>query len=108
MACACLEVLAHLNADLPRSGEGPVSVDSTHEEAAHDGKVERIEGGFEGDDAQVCLFCVLGQIHCAYGGCSDVQQLSVGSLVCCLHPRQTILSAQAFQLVSSGTLKLLW
>ena len=86
MAKAYLEVLAHLYADVFGCGEGSVAVDSANKQATDDGEIEGVERGFEGDNSQVGLLSILGQVHCANGRCGDVQQLPVSCLVCSLHP----------------------
>ncbi len=52
-----------------------------HEQAAHDWKVEGVEGCLVGHYPHVCLLCVFRQIHCPDGRCCDVQKLSVGCLM---------------------------
>lgn len=90
---AHLEILAHLYADLFGRGVGRLTADAPHKQTADNRQVEGIEGRFEGDNAHVGILGVLREVHCAYGGCGDIQQLPMGCLVCGLCTTDSIKSA---------------
>lgn len=85
-----LEILAHLYANLFGRGKGRLTADAPHKQTANDRQIEGIKGCFEGDNAHVGLLGVLREVHCADGRCGDIQELSMGCLVCGLRTPDSI------------------